>query len=161
MAALGFDFLTIVIYTSQFIVLGYLLNMIAYKPIANMLEQRKQVIADGLAAAEKAKQEAAQQRAEFDKELSKARESSQAEAQKAAEATKKMREEILTAARKEAQEIVAKARQEAEQEKALVAAELRRQAAELAIQMTNKILGESTVDEKVQRKLTEQFLASL
>lgn len=160
MAALGFDFLTIGIYTVQFLILFVLLRMIAYQPIANILEKRKQTIAEGLAAADKAKQEAAQQRAEFEAELAKARQSSQEEAQRAAEATKKMRDEIIAAAQKEAEEIKVKAREEAEQQRQQVSADLQRQAAELAIQITRKIVGEA-IDEKAQRKLANQFLADL
>lgn len=160
MAALGFDFLTIVIYTVQFLILFALLKVIAYGPISEMLEKRKQAIANGLAAAEKAQQEAAQQRAEFEKELARAREASHTEAQKAAEATKKMRDEIITAAQREAEDIKARAREEAKQERQQVADELRRQAAELAMQITRKVVGEA-IDKNAQRKLTEQFLANL
>ncbi|MDM8530313.1 F0F1 ATP synthase subunit B [Anaerolineales bacterium HSG25] len=160
MEALGFNFLTILVYTIQFVILFFLLKMLAYGPISNMLETRKQTIAEGLAAAEKAQQEAAQQRAQFDKELGKAREASLADAQKEAEATRKMRDEIIDAAKKEAEDIKVRAKEEAEQERQQLAADLQRQTAELAMQITRKVVGEA-IDEQAQRKLTDQFLASL
>jgi F-type H+-transporting ATPase subunit b len=160
LAALGFDFLTIAIYTIQFLILFAILKVIAYGPISEMLEKRKQAIADGLAAAERAQQDAAQQRAAFEKELADTRNVSHAEAQKAAEATKKMREEIIVAARQEADDIKARAREEAKQERQQIADELRRQTAELAMQITRKVVGDA-IDQNAQRKLTEQFLANL
>ncbi len=160
MAALGFDFLTITIYTVQFGILFLILYNLAYQPISNMLEKRRQTIADGLAAAEKAKEEANQQKAKFEEQLAKEREEAQIEVQKASESAQTLREEILAAARKEAEEIKARAKAEAEQEKQQVSSDLQKQAAELAMQMTRKIVGEA-IDESAQRKLTDQFLANL
>ena len=160
MAALGFDFLIIIVYIINFGVVLFLLQRFAYKPILGMLEKRRQVIVEGLSAAEKAQQQAAQERAEFEKELAKARETSQVEVRKAAEATERMRQDILAAAQKEAEEIKARARAEAEQEKQQVAGDLQKQAAELSMQITRKVVGEA-IDEKAQRRLVNEFLANL
>ena len=108
MEALGIDFLNIAIYVFNFFVVLFILQRLAYKPVKDMLEKRRQEIESGLTAAEQAQQEAARQRAEFEKELANARQSSQEEARRAAEATEKMRKEILEAAQKEAEEIKAK-----------------------------------------------------
>lgn len=160
MEALGIVPNGIIAYILNFIVLVVLLQMFLYKPVTQMLAQRQRRIADGLAAADKAAQEAALQRAEFEKELAKAREASQVEARKAAEATEKMRQDIITAAQKEAEEIRARARVEAEQEKQQVAADLQKEAAALAMQITRKVVG-GAIDETTQRKLVDQFLTSL
>ncbi|RME99124.1 MAG: ATP synthase F0 subunit B [Chloroflexi bacterium] len=160
MAALGIDPLVLIVYIINFGLVLFLLQRFAYKPILGMLEQRQQRISDSLAAADKAAEEAAQQRVEFEKELAKARQSSQEDARKAAEATEKMRQEILAAARQEAEDIKSKAREEAEQEKQAIMADLQKQAADLAMQITNKVVGEA-VDENAQRKLVNQFLADL
>jgi len=160
LAALGIDPLVLIVYIINFGLVLFLLQRFAYKPILGMLEQRQQRISDSLAAADKAAEEAAQQRVEFEKELAKARQSSQEDARKAAEATEKMRQEILAAARQEAEDIKSKAREEAEQEKQAIMADLQKQAADLAMQITNKVVGEA-VDENAQRKLVNQFLADL
>jgi F-type H+-transporting ATPase subunit b len=160
LAALGFDFLIIVVYIINFVLVLFFLQRFAYKPILGMLEKRRQVIAEGLAAADTARQEAAQQRAEFEKELARAREASQAEARKAAEATERMRQDILVAAQKEAEEIKTRARAEAEQEKQQVGADLQKQAAELSMQITRKVVG-GVIDEQAQRRLVNEFLANL
>ena len=71
-----------------------------------------------------------------------------------------MRQDILDAARKEAEDIKVRAREEAEQERQQVAADLQKQAAELAMRITHKVVGEA-VDDQAQRKLVDQFLADM
>jgi len=158
--ALGISINGIIAYTINFVILIVLLRLFLFKPVKNALAQRQQRIADGLEAADRAPQEAAQQRAEFEEELAKARQASQVEAKKAAEATEKMRQDILEAARQEADDIKAKAREEAEQERQQVATDLQTEAAELAMQISRKVVG-TAVDENAQRRLVDQFLAEL
>ena len=160
MEALGITPFGLIAYIINFALLVVLLQIFLYKPVKNILVQRQQRIAEGLAAADRAAEEAAIQRADFEKELARARESSQAEARKAAEATERMRQEILTAAEKEANEIKARARQEADQERQQIVADVQKQMAELAIAIATKVVGQS-MDEKVQHKLVDQFLADL
>jgi F-type H+-transporting ATPase subunit b len=160
MAALGIDPLLIIVYIINFGLVLFVLQRFAFGPVQDMLEKRRAAIDNGLSAAERAQQEAAQQRAEFERELARARQTSQEEAKKAAEATERMRQDILVAAQREAEEIKARAREEAEQERQQVAADLQQQAGELAMQMTRKIIGE-VVDENAQRRLVNRFLADL
>jgi F-type H+-transporting ATPase subunit b len=158
--ALGISLNGIIAYIINFALLVVLLRLFLYKPVKEALARRQQRIAESLEAADIAAQEAAQQRAEFEKELAQARVAAQEDARKAAEATEKMRQEILAAAQQEADEIKAKAREEAESEKEKVSADLQKQAAELAMQITRKIVGEG-IDEQSQKKLIDQFLANL
>ena len=160
MEALGINVAGIVAYIINFAILVFLLQALLYKPVKKALADRQQRIADGLNAADRAAQEAAEQRAQFEKDLAKAREASQADAKKAAEATEKMRQDILVAAQKEAEDIKTRAREEADQEMHRVSVDLQKQAAELSVQMTQKVVGEA-IDDKAQRKLLDQFLANL
>ena len=160
MEALGINVNGIIAYVINFALLVVLLRMFLYKPVKDMLAQRQQRIAEGLESAERASREAAEQRAKFEKDLAEARQASQEEARKAAEATEKMRQGILEAAQQEAAEIKAKAVADAEQEKQQVMADLQKQAADLAMQITNKVVG-NAIDENAQRKLVDQFLADL
>lgn len=160
MEALGISPFGLIAYIINFALLVVLLQMFLYKPVKNALAQRQQRIAESLEAADKAAQEAAQQRAAFEQELAKAREAAHAEAKKAAEVTEKMRQEIIAAAQQEADEIKARAREEAALERQQLSADLQKQAAELAMQITKKVVGEA-IDEKAQSKLIDQFLANL
>ncbi len=160
MEALGISLSGIIAYVVNFAILVVLLRMFLYSPVKNMLEQRRHRISNALAAADRAAEEAAQQRAEFEKELAKARQASQEESRRAAEATEKMRQDILASAQQEADQIRARAREEAEQERQAIMSDLQKQAAELAVQITGKVVGKA-VDESAQRKLVSQFLAEL
>ncbi len=160
MQALGITLNGLIAYIINFALLVILLRMFLYQPVKAMLAQRRQHIAESLGAADKAAHEAAQQRADYEKELAEARQTSRLEAHKAAEVTEKMRQEILEAAKKEAEAIKIQAKAEAEQEKRQIIADLQRTAAELSLQMTRKIIG-AGLDDQTQRKLVDQFLADL
>ncbi len=160
MEALGINLWGIIAYIVNFVILVVALRMLLFTPVKNILAQRQQRIADGLEAADKAAQEADLQRQQFEKDLAGAKQSSQEEAKKVAAATEKMRQDILAAAQTEAEEIKVKAKDEAEQERQLVVADLQKHAAELAMQITQKVVGQA-VDEKAQRKLVDQFLTEL
>ena len=79
MEALGISLNGIIAYIVNFALLVVLLRIFLYKPVKNALAQRQQRIAESLEAADKAAQEAAQQRAEFEKELAQARQVAQVE----------------------------------------------------------------------------------
>jgi F-type H+-transporting ATPase subunit b len=158
--ALGITLGGLIAYIINFALLVILLRLFLYQPVKNMLAERQHRIAESLGAADKAAQQAAQQRTEFEKELAEARQTSRLEAHKAAEATEKMRQEILAAAKKEAEAIIVQAKAEAEQEKRQIIADLQRYAADMAMQMTRKIIG-AGLDDKTQRNLVDRFLADL
>ncbi len=160
MEALGITLSGLIAYIVNFSILVFLLQMFLYKPVQEMLVNRRQRITEGLAAAEKVRHEASEQRLEFETELAKARASSRSESQKIAETTEKMRQRILEDAKKEAEQVKVQSKIEAEQAKVQIAADLKKEAAELAFQMTRKIVAEA-MDEKTQRKLLDQFLANL
>ena len=158
MAALGFDFTLIIAYFFNFIVLILALRAFAYKPVLAMLERRKTEIATGLAAADKVRAEAEEERQKLQSQLETARQSSQEEASKIAKATADMRENILEEARREAEQIKVKAREDMQAERDAMQAEMRRQLADLTVQLTRKIVGE-TVSEQKQHELIGQFLS--
>lgn len=160
MAKLGFDVYNIVAYFINFIILGGLLWLFAYKPVLAMLVRRKQEIADGLAAADKVRAEAEQERAKFESELQKVQQASQEEASKIAKATADMREKILVEAREEAEAIKTKARTDMDAERETMQAEMYRQVADLTVSLTRKVVGQS-IDEKQHRELVGQFLTEL
>ncbi|MES4787714.1 MAG: ATP F0F1 synthase subunit B, partial [Nitrospiraceae bacterium] len=57
----------------NFLIVLFILQRFAYKPLMGMMEKRKNEIASALANAEKVRQEAAAQRAEFERQLEQAR----------------------------------------------------------------------------------------
>ena len=160
MEALGISLGGLIAYAINFVVLVLLLRLLLYKPVKRMLEGRKQRIAEGLDAAERASAEAAEQRAKFERELEEARGAAQAEAARLAQQAEQVRHEALQAAEQEAAEIKARAREEIEQERRQVAAELQQQTAELALAISRKVVG-AALDPAAQRRLVDRFVRDL
>lgn len=156
---LGIDPALLIAYVINFAILLLLLRLFLYRPILRMLSERRQKIQESLEQADKVRQEAEVQQAEFRRELEEARKTSQEAAARAAQETEKMREAILADARKEAEQIRDQARQQIEVERQQTMAELQRQVADLAVDLTRKVIGETVaVDERAQRQLIQKFL---
>jgi F-type H+-transporting ATPase subunit b len=156
---LGIDPALLVAYIVNFIILLILLRLFLYKPVLKMLSERKQKIQESLEQADKVRQEAEVQQADFQRELEDARKTSQEAAARAAQETEKMREAILADARKEAEQIREQAHQQIEVERQQTMAEMQQQVADLAVTLTRKVIGETVVvDEQAQRQLIQRFL---
>ena len=123
-----------------FFVLAWVTMQFVWPPIVKALDERAQKIADGLAAADKAKSDLAHAEKKAVDELKKARESA-AELRAGAE---KQGTQIVEEARAEAARIVAAAREAAEAEAGVAAQRareaLREQVATLAVAGAEKIL---------------------
>jgi F-type H+-transporting ATPase subunit b len=123
-----------------FFVLAWVTMQFVWPPIVKALDERAQKIADGLAAADKAKTDLAHAEKKAVDELKKARESA-AELRSGAE---KQGTQIVEEARAEAARIIAAAREAAEAEAGVAAQRareaLREQVATLAVAGAEKIL---------------------
>ena len=71
-----------------------------------------------------------------------------------------LRVELTARARKEADELVATARQQIQEEKAKAVVELNGQVVDMAIDAARKLI-QSTIDEKTQRALVEEYVRQL
>ncbi len=146
------------LFTSQliaFLVVAFVLNKFAYGPVVEVLEKRKQKIAEGLDNAEKIKQE-----------LAKAEESCAAKLNEAAEQATKMIEEAKAAAAQvretetqkaiaEAKSIIEKAREANSSELERMKAELRGEVVRLVAETTAKVAGK-VLTEDDQKRLAEE-----
>jgi F-type H+-transporting ATPase subunit b len=160
MEALGINLGLLIVQIIAFTIVFLTLNAWVYKPMLDMMESRKQKIAQGLEDA----RVATDARANAEKEAAKILADAQAEAGKVVrEATERAAsagKEVKAAAEAEA----AKAREavmaEAELERNRILGDLRGQVAALAIAATNKLVGE-TLDEKKQRALIDEFFSGV
>jgi len=129
-------------------------------PIGNMLEKRRQAIAQGLEDA----RVAADARANAEKEAAKIIADAQAEASKVVREANERAQEVAKAVKAEAEAEAAKARQsaltEAELERNRLLADLRGQVAALAIAAAQKLVGDA-LDEKRQHALLEEFFSGV
>ena len=143
-----------------FFVLGWVTMKFVWPPIVKALDERAKKIADGLAAADKAKVDLANAEKKATDELRKARESA-AELRGGAE---KQAAQLLEEARAEANRIVAAAREAAETEAASAAQRakeaLREHVAQLAVAGAEKILRKE-IDTQAHASLLAQLKSEL
>jgi F-type H+-transporting ATPase subunit b len=160
MEALGINLGMLVVQILVFTIVMLTLNAWVYKPMLNMMETRKQKIAQGLEDA----RVAAEARADAQKEADKIRAEAQAEAAKIVrEATERAAtagQDVKAAAEAEAAKAREAAMAEAEMERNRILGDLRGQVASLAIAAANKLVGES-LDENRQRALLNEFFSGV
>jgi len=143
-----------------FLLLLVVLGRFAWGPIIRMLDERERTIRDAVEQARKERSEAERMLAEQTAALAAAQREAAALAQKSRQDVEVLRAELTERARKEADELVAASRRQILEEKAKAIAELRGQVADLAIAAAERLI-QSSLDEKAQRALVEDYLAKL
>jgi F-type H+-transporting ATPase subunit b len=160
MEQLGLNLGLIIVQIIAFIIVFLTLNAWVYQPMLNMMESRKQKIAQGLEDA----RVAAEARADAEKEAAKVIADAQTEASKIVrEATDRAAvagQDVKTAVEAEAAKAREAAITEAEVERNRILGDLRSQVASLAIAAANKLVGEA-LDEKKQRALLDEFFSGV
>ena len=142
----------------NFALLLVILRAVAYKPVLNMLNTRKQKIQESLDYAESVKKQAAEQQKEFDRKLEEARREAQAAAAVAAQAGEKEREAILVQTREDARKMIEQAKEQIEYERKQMLAELRQEVVRLSLLAAQKVVSQS-LDEQAHHRLINDFLA--
>lgn len=143
----------------NFLLLVVILRLVLYKPVLNMLDQRKERIAQSMKDAERASaaaQEAEQEKAKIVEEARREAQEIRAQATRDAE---KVAQEIRSRADGEAQDIRMKAQVDAEKQAALALADVNKQIAELAILATEQVLGRELSNKAEQERFVAEFLA--
>ncbi len=160
MEALGINLGLLIVQIVAFIIVFLTLNAWVYEPMLNMMESRKQKIAQGLEDA----RVAAEARANAEKEAAKIIAEAQTEAsnivREATERAATAGQDVKAAAEAEAAKARDAAVAEAEIERNRILGDLRSQVAGLAIAAANKLVGES-LDEKRQRLLLDEFFSGV
>jgi F-type H+-transporting ATPase subunit b len=160
MEQLGINLGLLIVQIIAFIIVFLTLNAWVYHPMLNMMESRKQKIAQGLEDA----RVAAEARANAEKEAAKIVTDAQTEASRIVrEATERAAtagQDVKAAAEAEAAKAREAAMAEAEVERNRILGDLRSQVASLAIAAANKLVGES-LDEKKQRSLLDEFFSGV
>jgi F-type H+-transporting ATPase subunit b len=160
MEALGINLGLLIVQIIAFIIVFLTLNAWVYQPMLNMMETRKQKIAQGLEDA----RIAADARSSAEKDASKIVAEAQVEASKIVrEATDRAAtagKDVKAAAEAEAAKARESAMAEAQLERNRILGDLRGQVASLAIAAANKLVGEA-LDEKKQRALLDEFFSGV
>src|SRR5262249_29136262 len=151
----GVDWDHLIAQMISFSIVCFLLYRFAYKPVLGMLADRRRLIAESLANADKIKAELA--RTETQRQEVMAQANAQAtkfidEARAAADALLKQETRKAIAS---AEDIMAKARQAAAQDHARMLAELKQEVGRLVVQTTSAVAGKILTPED-QRRLAEE-----
>ncbi len=158
MAQLGINGPFLVAQIVNFIILFLLLRRFLFPPLLKMLDQRKQRIAEGLAAADVARKEAEQERAKLMAQIEAERAEAQQRIASASAQAERVKADILADANRQAETIKAKAIEEAEAEKQRILTDAQKQIAELTVLATERVVRRG-LDDATQRKLIADFLS--
>jgi F-type H+-transporting ATPase subunit b len=131
---------TLFVQALVFAILVWFTMKFVWPPIAKALDERAQKIAEGLAAADKAKSELSVANKRVEEELAKSRDESAVRLADAERRAQAMIEEAKAKAAEEGNKIIAAAKVEAEQQSVKARETLREQVAALAVKGAEQIL---------------------
>lgn len=139
----------------SFCIVAYLLQKFAYQPILNVLEERRKKIAEGLANAEKIRQQLAESEQRYQEILAKANLEAQKMIDEARTSAAAVKEKETQRAIGEAEQILAKAREAAALEHTKMLTELKREVGRLVIGTTAKVTGK-VLNADDQKRLSDE-----
>lgn len=160
MEKLGINLGYLLVQVLNFAILFVVLRAWVYRPIVNVLEQRRQKIAQGLEDARVAAEARANAEKEAQAVLANAQRESEQKLRETTERAEQLGKELRAAAEKEGAEARQAASHEAEQARTQALGELRGQVAALAIAAAQKLIGEA-LDDRRQRALVAEFFSGL
>ena len=140
----------------NFAILVVLLKVFLYKPVCNMLDSRKQEVANNLKSAEDAKLEAQKLKDEYAAQIQNARSEAQDIINQATKIGEQTKADIVNEAREEATRLVAKAQDEIVREKTEALNEIRNEIADLAVLAASKVVGK-TIDVADHQNMVNNF----
>lgn len=157
-ASHGFNALDIFATLFFFILLLILLKKVAWGPLMGIMQQREELIASEIEAAENSRQESARLLEEQRDLLKEARTEALAIVENAKKQGEASREEIITTARSEAARLKESAIREIDTEKERAIAAVREEVVSLSVLAASKVL-EKEVSEEDNRALIEATIA--
>ena len=135
----------------SFAVVAFLLNKFAYKPILDMLEERKRRVAESLTNADRIKAELASAEAARVEVLNRANQEASKLIEEARIAVARIQEQETQKALAAAEQIMAKAREAAAADHARMLAELRKEVGRLVVATSIKVTGKILTTDDQQR----------
>ncbi|MDD2710853.1 MAG: F0F1 ATP synthase subunit B [Verrucomicrobiae bacterium] len=144
----------------NFAILLFVLHRFAYKPLLQVMDERRKRIEESMKQTEQIKAELAKSQAARDEILRKANDSAQRMIDEARQAADKFRDQKLNEALQQAQEVLRKAQQAGAGERDRMMAELRKEMVGLVIATTARVTGKILTPED-QKRLQEETLKEL
>jgi F-type H+-transporting ATPase subunit b len=147
----GLDWPHFIAQIISFSLVAWLLAKFAYRPILAVLDERRQRIAEGLADAEKIKQELARTEAMRSDVLDKANVQATKLIEEARAAAARVQEQETQKAIAQAEQIIAKAREATAIERGRMLTDLRREVGTLVVHTASQVIGKVLTPEDQQR----------
>jgi F-type H+-transporting ATPase subunit b len=151
----GVDWPHFIAQVVSFCIVAFLLHKFAYKRVLDVLETRRQRIAEGLSNAEKIKAELARTEAQRQEVLNQANTQANKLIEEARAAAARVQEQETQKAIAAAEQIIAKAREAAAADHARMMAELKREIGRLVVETTGRVTGKVLTPEDQQRLAQE------
>lgn len=155
----GINAKLLVIQIVNFGILLFLLHRFLYRPVIRIMNERQAKIEKGMDDAKKAATELTEASAKREEILAQTKAESKAILDSALASAGKIKESIQEEAEEKAKEIVAQAFAQAQEEKNKMMAEVKDEVLALAVEITEKILGEQVTelrDKKYIERLAEK-----
>ncbi len=155
---LGINVPVLIIQIINFSFLLLLMRLFIYKPVLKMLDERRERIREGLSAAERGRETAAEANREAQAQIDTARTEGQAIVAQAQQVAQRLQEEGRAQAVVQAEALLERARGEIQLERDAAIAELRKEFADLTISAAEKVIGQS-LDRGAHQRLIDEALA--
>ncbi len=151
---------TLIAQVINFLFLVFVLAKFAYKPVAKMMEERKNKIASDLEAAEKARTDAEAIQKECAEKLAAARQEAAAIIEEATKDAQAIRDKAVADTRAEQDKIVADAKAAIANDKKAAMDDVRAQVVDLAMAAAGKIIGQKLGTDE-DKKLAGEIVDSV
>ncbi len=155
---LGIDPVKLGIQAFNFLLLLFILQRVAYKPLLRIMDARSARIRADLDEARRLREESERDRETYRAQLNRVRDEARGVLEEANNVAARIREQAIIDAEAQNHVSLQRARDEIAREKEHAIAELRREVGDLAIQVATQVLGRS-MDTSDQRRLVDEALA--
>jgi F-type H+-transporting ATPase subunit b len=141
-----------------FVLLFILLAVFVWKPVTEALRAREGMIEDSLKAAELAKEEMEQIKADNEYLLQEARIERDEIIKKATEAANQIKEDAKAETKKISDKMIGDAKSAIETEKKAALGEVKNLVSSLSLEIAERVIREKLADDKAQKALVEKFV---
>ncbi len=150
----GYTFIFVAI---NLIILFLFMRKFLFKPITNLMEERKSSIEQGLKDAENAKLDAAEARKKYDEQIKNIKLDSDKLLNEARAKAAREYDEILASAKRDALAVIEKGREEVEREREEMLRQTKQQIAVLAIAAATKLV-QTNMDTDANKAMIDKFI---
>lgn len=142
------------------LVFWYVLYRLAWKPLVEIIDQRRALIEQGFREAERRQAELDQRQKELEERLQRIEDEAQKRFQEAMRKGEELAEKLREEAELQKERMLQRAREEIEREREAAKEEIRRLAVDLSFDLTRKVLREG-LDEEKHHQLVKRFIGEL